>query len=76
MWRETHLGFDTAEQPQLLFLLLKLSSLPVLLQHLLLLLQTFPKGQQEYRHYGERSSIVWENGKICGLGFLKEQNTE
>lgn len=76
MWRETHLGFDTAEQPQLLFLLLKLPSLPVLLQHLLLLLQTFPKGQQEYRHYGESSSIVWGNGKICLLGFLKEQNTE
>lgn len=46
-WRDTHLGFDTAEQPQLLFLLLKLSSFPVLLQHLLLLLQTFSKGYEE-----------------------------
>lgn len=48
MWREAHLGFDTAEQPQLLFLLLKLSSFPVFLQHFLLLLQTFSKGQEEY----------------------------
>ncbi len=51
MWRETHLGFDAAEQPQLLFLLLKLSSFPVLLQHLLLLLQTFSEGQEEHRLY-------------------------
>lgn len=39
---ETHLWFDTTEQPQLLFLFLKLSSFSVLLQHLLLLLQTLP----------------------------------
>lgn len=46
MWRRTHLGFDTAEQPQLLLLLLKLSSFPVLLQHLLLMLQAFSKKAQ------------------------------
>lgn len=44
--KETHLGFDAAQEPQLLFLLFKLPSFSVLLQHLLLLLQTFPKDKQ------------------------------
>lgn len=56
LWREAHLGFDTAEQSQLLFLLLKLSPFPVLLQHLLLLLQTFSDGKEECTHYIETST--------------------
>lgn len=44
-WRvKAHLRLDAAEQPQLLFLLLKHPSLPVFLQHFLLLLQTFSGG--------------------------------
>lgn len=43
-WVEPHLGLDAAEQPQPLFLLLKLPSLPVFLQHFLLVLQVFSGG--------------------------------
>lgn len=50
LWRKPHLGFDTAQQPQFLFLLLELSSFPVLLQHLLLLLKTFSTRVIECRH--------------------------
>lgn len=51
-WVEAHLGLDTAEQPQSLFLLLKLPSLPVFLQHFLLLLQVFSGGAGGVRVVG------------------------
>lgn len=66
-----YLGFDTAQQPQLLFLLLELPPFSVLLHHLLLLFKTFSTGavlkkvllQWTGHSFPNKTWSIWERGQ-------------